>query len=71
MPDISREELILQIRAIWDELVILKVHPEYINFAKYSTEDLEKEFETYDDQLKARKRFLGVDSYGKSNGTAC
>ncbi len=59
MPE-TRDELIAAIRSLQDELCELKVKREYINFRRLKDEDLELELEAVSDQLKTRKRFLGV-----------
>lgn len=57
----NRDELILQIRHLQDELVNLGVRREYINFRRLKTEDLEAELDAFSDQLKQRKKFLEVE----------
>ena len=55
------DELINEIKALNTELLKLGVRPEYINFRRLSFEDLEMEFDAVGEQLKTRKRFLGVE----------
>lgn len=58
--DKTADELIAEIFAVQDELVKLDVRRERINLRKMSVEDLEFELEAVGEQLKTRKRFLGV-----------
>ena len=54
------ERLINEISAVQDELEKLGVRRERINFRRLSAEELEVEFDAVGEQLKTRKRFLGV-----------
>lgn len=56
---IEQSELITKIKAIYDELVILKVKPENLNLLNLDYLALQEEFEAVSEQLKTRKRFLG------------
>ena len=61
MPDKTREEMIVEIVAIYRQLRELKVFPREIKLNKASDEELEIEIEAVGDQLKRRKEFLGVE----------
>ena len=54
------DELINEIRAVRIELEKLGVPPERINLRRMSSDDLEVESGALSEQLKTRKRFLGV-----------
>lgn len=58
---IEQSELITKIKAIYDELVILKVKPENLNLLNLDYLALQEEFEAVSEQLKTRKRFLGIN----------
>lgn len=60
MQNKTPEDLINEISAVQDELEKLGVRRERINFRRMSAEDLELELEAVGEQLKTRKRFLGV-----------
>lgn len=53
--------LINEIEALHDELRKLDVYPERIPFSKLGVEGLEIELDAVGEQLKTRKRFLGVN----------
>ena len=54
------EDLILQIRAAQDELIILGVKErEYFNFRRMSDEEIAEILDSVERQVETRKRFLG------------
>ena len=61
MPGKSRDELISEIVEIYRELRTYTVFSKEINLGRASDEDLEAELEMVGDQLKQRKKWLGVD----------
>lgn len=56
----QHSELITKIKAIYDDLVILKVKPEKVNLLVLGYNELAEEFEAVSNQLQTRKRFLGI-----------
>lgn len=56
----SRDDLIVEIRQIQNELVFLKVKRELVNLQRMSDEDLTEFAEALRDQLVRRKKFLGA-----------
>lgn len=54
------DEFINEISAVRIELEKLGVPPERINLTRMSIDDLEVELDALSEQLKTRKRFLGV-----------
>ena len=61
MPGKSRDEMISEIVHIYRELRRHTVFPKEIRLHKASDEDLETELEAVSDQLKQRKKWLGVE----------
>lgn len=60
----SRDELINKIRKFQDELAVLGVRREYVNFRGASDERLAEELDAFRDQLRQRKKFLEMVDQG-------
>lgn len=56
----NRVGIMMQISAAYDELVTLKIKPEREDLNALSFEALLEELEAVSEQLKTRKRFLGM-----------